>query len=118
MENFRTEPVPEEQPVKKSTRSGCVGFAVDTFETVLLALILFLGINAVSDRVMVLNISMQPSLYAGEFVLVNKLAYKLGSPHIGDIIVFPYPNDPVEKYIKRVIGLPGDTVQIANRKTD
>jgi signal peptidase I len=114
LENYRTEPIPEEQPVKKTSRSGCVGFAVDTLETVLLALILFLGINAVSDRVRVENISMQPSLYSGEFVLVNKLAYKLGSPHIGDIIVFPYPKDPVEKYIKRVIGVPGDTIRIAN----
>lgn len=114
MENFRTEPVPEEEPQKKSSRSGCVGFAVDTVETVLLALILFLGINAVSDRVRVENISMQPTLYSGEFVLVNKLAYKLGSPHIGDIIVFPYPKDPQEKYIKRVIGLPGDVVKVAN----
>lgn len=114
MENFRTEPIPEEEPKKKPSRSGCVGFAVDTVETVLLALILFLGINAVSDRVRVENISMQPTLYSGEFVLVNKLAYKLGSPHIGDIIVFPYPKDPQEKYIKRVIGLPGDVVKVAN----
>ena len=114
MENYRTETVPEERPVKKAGRSGCLGFAVDTVETVLLALILFLGINAVSDRVRVENISMQPTLYSGEFVLVNKLAYKLGSPHIGDIIVFPYPKDPQEKYIKRVIGLPGDVVRIAN----
>ena len=114
MENYRTEPILEEPPVKKSSRSSCVGFAVDTLETVLLALILFLGINAVSDRVRVENISMQPSLYSGEFVLVNKLAYKLGSPHIGDIIIFPYPKDPAEKYIKRVIGVPGDTIQISN----
>jgi len=114
LENFRSEPLPEEQPTKKSSRSGCIGFAVDTIETVLLALILFLGINAVSDRVRVENISMQPTLYSGEFVLVNKLAYKLGSPHIGDIIVFPYPKDPQEKYIKRVIGLPGDVVRVSN----
>ncbi len=114
MENYRSEPVLDEQPVKKSARSGCMGFAVDTLETVLLALILFLGINAVSDRVRVENISMQPTLYSGEFVLVNKLAYKLGSPHIGDIIVFPYPKDPAEKYIKRVIGVPGDIIRIAN----
>ena len=64
---------------------------------------------------MVENISMQPTLYQGEFLLVNKLAYKLGSPHLGDIIIFPYPKDPQEKYIKRVIGLPGDVVKIENR---
>ncbi len=60
---------------------------------------------------------MQPTLYAGNFVLVNKLAYKLGTPGRGDIIVFLYPPDPTQvPYIKRVIGLPGDHVHIANGK--
>ena len=115
MDNFRSEPVLEfdsAQPPKRPVRSGCLGFVIDTVETVLLALILFLAINTVSDRVRVENISMQPTLYAGEFLLVNKLAYKLGTPNYGDIIVFPYPRDPKERYIKRVIGLPGDRVRI------
>ncbi len=113
MENYHseviTEPVEER---KKSTRSGCLNFAVDTLETVLLALVLFFGINAVSARVRVENISMQPTLHANEFVLVNKLAYKLGQPQIGDIIIFHYPLDPKEDFVKRVIGLPGDTVKV------
>jgi signal peptidase I len=112
LENYPTDPVPNDQPVKKSSRAGCVGYGIDALETVILALILFFSINAVSDRVRVENISMQPTLYQGEFLLVNKLAYKLGSPHIGDIIIFPYPGDPQEKFIKRVIGLPGDVVKI------
>lgn len=116
METFHTESIPEEQPVQKPIRSGCLGFAIDAMETIFLALVLFLGINAVSDRVRVENISMQPSLYAGEFVLVNKLAYKFGPPQVGDIIVFPYPRDPKEKYIKRVIGRPGDEVKVNNGK--
>lgn len=113
METYHTESVPEEQPAAKPIRSGCVGFAIDALETIFLALVLFLGINAVSDRVRVENISMQPTLYAGEFVLVNKLAYKVGQPQVGDIIVFPYPRDPKEKYIKRVIGRPGDEVKVS-----
>jgi signal peptidase I len=99
---------------KRSIRSGCVGFFIDTVETLLLALVLFLIINAVSDRVRVENISMQPSLYSGEFVLVNKLAYKLGQPNYGDIVVFPAPPNPKERYIKRVIGMPGDQVRVSN----
>jgi signal peptidase I len=114
LDDFRPEPIPREKHEKKAAQSGCVGFAIDTIETILIALALFFGINAVSDRVRVENVSMQPTLYSGEFVLVNKLAYKIGSPHIGDIIIFPYPNDPVEKYVKRVIGLPGDTVEVSD----
>ncbi len=114
MEKFHTEVIPE--PVKKDRRSGCLGFTIDTIETVLLALVLFFGINAVSARVRVENISMKPTLDPGEFVLVNKIAYKIGQPRIGDIIVFHYPLDPSQDYIKRVIGRPGDTVTINGDK--
>lgn len=114
MENFHTEVIPE--PAKKDRRSGCLGFTIDTIETVLLALVLFFGINAVSARVRVENISMKPTLNPGEFVLVNKIAYKIGKPSIGDIIVFHYPKDPTQDYIKRVMGRPGDSVVIENGK--
>jgi signal peptidase I len=120
LDNFHTEPVQEPvtaEAERKGLRTGgCVGFLVDTIETVLLALILFLIINAVSARVRVENISMQPTLYQGEFVLVNKIAYKVGQAHHGDIIVFHYPRNPKEDYIKRLIGLPGDEVKIDNGK--
>lgn len=112
MENYHTEVIPE--PARSGSRSGCLSFVIDTVETVLLALILFFGINAVSARVRVENISMLPTLEPGEFVLVNKLAYKIGEPHLGDIIVFHYPRNPKEDYIKRVVGIPGDQVLIEN----
>lgn len=114
MDNFHTEVIPE--PAKPKPRSGCLSYAIDTVETILLALILFFGINAVSARVRVENISMKPTLQPGEFVLVNKIAYKVGPPQIGDVIVFHYPRNPVEDYVKRVIGRPGDTVTIQNGK--
>ncbi|MCL4559984.1 MAG: signal peptidase I [Chloroflexi bacterium] len=112
MDSFRTEIIPEQTP--KKHRSGCFNFAVDTLETVLLALILFFGINAVSARVRVENISMEPTLMPGEFMLIDKIAYKIGKPQTGDIIVFHYPRNPSEDFVKRVIGLPGETVKVAN----
>jgi signal peptidase I len=58
---------------------------------------------------------MQPTLYEGNFVLVNRIAYRVGEPGRGDIIVFRYPPDPDrEPYIKRLIGLPGDVVKVEN----
>jgi signal peptidase I len=87
----------------------------DVLETIFLAVFLFLGINAVSARIKVESVSMQPTLYEGDFVFVNKLGYRLGEPARGDIIVFRYPPDPTQiPYIKRVIGLPGDQVSISN----
>jgi signal peptidase I len=59
---------------------------------------------------------MQPNFQEGQFILVNKLAYKLGTPMRGEVIVFHNPQNPDEDYIKRVIGLPGDTVEIRNEQ--
>lgn len=116
IEKFQSEQETEQLPDNgkpKSKRSSCMGFVVDTVETILLAVILFLVINALSARVRVENISMKPTLQPGEFLLVNRVAYKIGEPEIGDIIVFHAPGASDLDYIKRVIGLPGDKVRIS-----
>jgi len=89
---------------------------VETFQTIILALLLYFAIDAVVARVRVENISMEPTLIPGEFLLVNKLTYKFGDVGRGDIIVFHYPFDPKDDYIKRAIGIPGDTVRVDNGK--
>jgi signal peptidase I len=81
-----------------------------------MAAILYFAIDAVFERVMVLNISMQPTLYEGNLILVNRLAYKLGEMETGDVIVFHNPNSLDEDYIKRLIGKPGDIVTAAGGK--
>jgi signal peptidase I len=100
-------------PVEKGKkRSGAVKFIVDVLETLIWAVLLFVLINLVSARVRVDGASMLPTLTNGELVIVNKLAYKLGEPARGDIIVFYFPVDPSQEFIKRVVGLPGDQVSI------
>jgi signal peptidase I len=89
-----------------------VRFILDVLETILLAAILFLTINALSARVRVEGFSMVPTLQDGEFVLVNRLAYQFGERQRGDIIVFHHPSgQKQEDLIKRIIGLPGDRVK-------
>ncbi|HVW66754.1 MAG TPA: signal peptidase I [Candidatus Peribacteraceae bacterium] len=56
--------------------------------------------------------SMVSTLEDSEYIVINKLAYLVGDPQRGDIVVFRPPNDPTKYYVKRVIGLPGDTVII------
>lgn len=113
MDSFHTEIVPEQEPEQQPAPGGARRMILDMLETLILSVVLFLGINAVSARIRVESISMQPNLYAGDFVIVNKLAYKLGASQRGDIIVFRYPPDPTQTpYIKRVIGLPGDQIHI------
>lgn len=60
--------------------------------------------------------SMEPTFYTGDYLIIDELSYKLNNPQRGDIIVFSYPNDPSQKYIKRIIGLPGETVDVNNGK--
>jgi signal peptidase I len=113
---WHAESIPDALPEGK--KAGVRRTLLDTFETIILSLVLFLAINAVSERIRVESVSMQPTLFAGDMVIVNKLAYRFNnSPHRGDVIVFKYPPDPESiPYIKRVIGLPGDQVHIANGK--
>ncbi|MCJ7703630.1 MAG: signal peptidase I, partial [Anaerolineales bacterium] len=89
-------------------------FLVDVLETLVLSVLLFLAINAISARIRVDGSSMEPSLHSGEFVIVNRLAYRFGAPEHGDVVVFHFPGDLEQEYIKRIIGLPGDQVSVRN----
>lgn len=104
------DPAPETNKAGKKNKS----FWLDTLQTVVFAVLIFLAINTVTLRVRVYNISMRPTLEPGYFVLVNRLAYKWAEPGHGDVIVFHHQGNPKEDYVKRVIGLPGDTVDITD----
>lgn len=84
----------------------------EVVETALLTAIIFLVVNAVIGRFRIESVSMQPNLWEGEYVIVDKVSYSLGSPQRGDIVVFEKPGQA--DLIKRVIGLPGDTVEVRN----
>ena len=84
-------------------------------ETVVLSLIIFLLIRQVVQNYRIENHSMEPNFYEGQFVLVNKLAYWLGEPKRGDVVVFHNPRNTNEDYIKRIIGIPGDTVEVRDQ---
>jgi len=58
--------------------------------------------------------SMLPTLHHGERLLVDKLSYRFTEPKRGDIVVFKYPANPKEQFIKRIIGVPGDLVSVQN----
>lgn len=107
-------PINDQSPAPKNSLGGVLRFLIDVLETLILSVVLFVGINAVTARVRVDGTSMEPTLHNGELILVNKLAYKLGGPTRGDVIVFYFPRDPEQEYIKRLVGLPGDTVRVEN----
>jgi len=84
----------------------------DIVTTVILSALLFLALHASAQVLPLVGPSMQPGLHTDERILVNALAYSLHGPARGDVIVFHPPILPNDSYIKRVIGLPGDTITI------
>jgi len=111
LDTYQSEFIPEQDQPKRK-RSGFLSFLVDILETLILSLVLFVSINIISARIRVDGNSMLPTMVSGEYVVINRLSYRFGSPQPGDIIVFHYPPNPKEEYIKRVIGLPGDIVEV------
>lgn len=87
-------------------------FLRELVETIVLALLLFLVIRQVVQNYRIESHSMEPNFYEGQFVLVNKLAYRLGEPRRGEVVVFHNPDNTAQDYIKRIIGLPGDSIEV------
>ena len=86
----------------------------DVLDTVVLIGAIYALVNLSSARYMVQGQSMAPNFDDNQILYVSRLHYLVGEPERLDIIVFHYPRDPSEDYIKRVIGLPGDVVEIIN----
>lgn len=89
----------------------------ETIRLMLIALAIVLPIRMfVVAPFIVDGASMEPSYHNGEYLLVDEVSYRFQEPQRGDVIVFRPPDAPNVYYIKRVIGLPGDTVEIKDGK--
>jgi len=78
-----------------------------------LALLLALVVRTFLFRITrVTGPSMEPSLSHGDVLILNRFTYLFSSPNVGDIVAFPYPKDPSDFFIKRVIAVSGDTVDL------
>lgn len=101
-----------EEPLSLAQAFGGHFLVREVVETILLALILFLIVNATTGRFKVHGYSMEPTLYDGQYLIVSKVTYWTHPPERGDIIVFHPPNGDSDDYIKRIVGLPGETVEV------
>lgn len=111
----------EVHQIKIASRNGIWRESFKLLRDVVLVLAIFMLLLVfVAQPVVVEGTSMLPQLHDGERLIVNKLIYyhiksfSWGHIERGDIVVFWFPNDPDKSYVKRVIGLPGDTVEINN----
>lgn len=119
-----------------TSRPHVRGVVRELFETALFVLLVFLIVRGVVQNFKIEGQSMEPNLHTSQFILVNKIVYfhfdtnaplrllpgngdlpanivyPFHMPQRGDIVVFEYPRDYRKDYIKRVIGLPGDRIQV------
>ncbi|MGB1287735.1 MAG: signal peptidase I, partial [Aggregatilineales bacterium] len=95
------------RPVLKSS-----GWMTELVSRLLFIIVVYILINLLSVRFVVDGPSMRPGFETGQFLLVSRLDYLLGNPARGDVAVFHFPDDPTQDYIKRVLGLPGETLEI------
>src|SRR5271170_1820782 len=102
---------PEPEEKGRSVAGATLSWFRDLFLSVLIAIVVILFLY---QPVKVEGTSMMPSLQNDERIFINKFVYRFGISDIGrgDTVVFLYPGDPSKSYIKRVIGIPGDTVKI------
>jgi len=90
-----------------------VNYGLDILKLVIIALAIVIPIRLlVFQPFVVKGQSMEPNYHSADYLIIDELSYKLNEPKRGDVIVFKYPKNPSVKYIKRIIGLPGETVEI------
>ena len=87
-------------------------FFREILTTLILAVIIFFALQATVQSFIVVGNSMQPTLQENQRLLISKIVYSFHEPERGDVIVFRPPDNPQSEYIKRVIALPGESVEI------
>lgn len=107
-DNDHAAPTPEAAPRQEHPLMEIVRFA-------LIALVIVLPIRFfVAQPFIVSGASMEDTFHHNEYLIVDQLSYRFHEPERGDVIIFRYPRDPSKYFIKRIIGMPGDTVTIEN----
>lgn len=103
---------------KDISQSGTLkpSFRAEAWETIrfiIIALIIVVPIRVyIAQPFIVSGASMDPTFLTGQYLIVDEVSYRVGDPVRGDVVIFKYPKNPKQYFIKRVIGLPGETVTV------
>jgi signal peptidase I len=107
----------EETDVTPEKTPSVGSFLWELGRIVIIAFVIMIGFRFfVAEPFIVSGQSMVPNYHNREYLVVNKMSYRLHDPKRGDVIVFHYPKDTSQYFIKRIIGLPGEKVKVENGK--
>lgn len=102
---------PQTSEIDNSPSIG--SFVWELARVVIIAFVIMLAFRIfIAEPFIVSGSSMAPTFHNREYLIINKIGYRLHVPERGDVIVFKYPRDPSQYFIKRVIGLPGEKVKV------
>ncbi len=105
----------DEQEAGQNSAQTVGSFVWELIRIFLLALVIIIPLRVfIAEPFIVSGSSMRPTYHDREYLIIDKLSYRFSEPKRGDVIVFKYPKDPSQYFIKRIIGLPGEKVRIDN----
>jgi len=103
--------------VPQSSRNELLAFVWETIKVVVLSLAIILPIRYyLVQPFFVKGASMESNFEDGDYLLIDEISYRFSEPVRGDVIVFRYPEDRSQFFIKRIIGMPGETIEVKNNK--
>ncbi|GIW69191.1 signal peptidase I [Candidatus Parcubacteria bacterium] len=104
---------PQQNSSDEKDSGGIAIFLKDIARYTIVALLIIVPLRAyVAQPFYVVGSSMAPTFNSGEYLIIDELSYQLRDPRRGEVIIFRFPKQPSLYFIKRVIGLPGETVEI------
>ncbi len=116
-EELQTVNPPPPADLKRSLLSGVLEYIGELIRVVIISLAIILPVRYfLVQPFYVKGASMEPNFHDREYLIIDELSYRLREPSRGEIVVFRYPADPSQFFIKRIIGLPGETIDIQNNK--
>ena len=107
----------EEYSEKTDGINNFLGFAWEIAKIVIIAAVIVIPIRYfLFQPFFVRGQSMDPNFENGDYLIIDEITYRFRGPERGEVIVFKYPQDPSNRFIKRVIGLPGEVIEIKDGK--
>src|SRR4030042_4602587 len=92
-------------------------FVIEIIKVVIISLAIIIPVRYfLIQPFYVKGASMEPNFHDHEYLIINEISYRFSEPQRGDIVVFRYPKDPSQYFIKRIIGLPGEKIKIKDNK--